>query len=258
VELLSIVIQQYFDKDCLPFNPSLTIYSSYNLDMKKIIIGVITLLMVASCVSLPIQTVPAISTVSPKITQTSKPSITSLPSLNQPTTDFANCTPSPYLVPTIPEKIPKWNELDESIGLHVTGKYQVIDPASYRLNVSGKVAIPLEFTYDQIRCLPRETASPRLICQGVFVDYASWMGVPLKTILDLADVQEGAEELVLVSADGYQTTVSLKDALEQNSFLAYEVNGQVLPILHGFPIRAVFPEMPGANWVKWLIEIQVK
>jgi len=226
--------------------------------MKKLIIGVIILLVVASCVSFPVQTVPAISTVSPKITQTSQPSITASPSLTQPTPDFANCKPSPYIVPTLPEVIPKWNELDESIGLHVTGKYQVIDPATYRLNVSGKVANPLELTYDQIRCLPGATASTRLICPGVFIDNASWTGVPLKTILDLAGMQAGAEELVLVSADGYRTNVTLKDALEKNGFLAYEVNGQVLPILHGFPIRAVFPDMEGNRWIKWLVEIQVK
>ena len=226
--------------------------------MKKIIIGVINLLMVASCVSLPLQKAPAISTESPKITRTSQPSITASPSLTQPTPDFANCKPSLYTVPTLPEVIPKWNELDESIGLHVTGKYQVIDPASYRLKVSGKVANSLELTYDQIRCLAGAKASPRLICPGVFVDNASWTGVPLKTILDLAGVQVGAEELVLVSADRFRTTVSLKDALEQNSFLAYEVNGQVLPILHGFPIRAVFPDMEGNKWIKWLVEIQVK
>lgn len=226
--------------------------------MKKIFIGVINLLMVASCVSLPLQKAPAISTVSPKITQISQPSITASPSLTQPTPDFANCKPSPYIVPTLPDVIPKWNELDESIGLHVTGKYQVIDPATYRLNVSGMVANPLELTYDQVRCLPGATASPRLICPGVFVDNASWTGVPLKTILDLAGVQADAEELVLVSADGFRTTVSLKDALDRDSLLAYEVNGQVLPILHGFPIRAVFPDMEGNKWIKWLVEIQVK
>jgi DMSO/TMAO reductase YedYZ molybdopterin-dependent catalytic subunit len=115
--------------------------------MKKIFIGVINLLMVASCVSLPLQKAPAISTVSPKITQISQPSITASPSLTQPTPDFANCKTSPYIVPTLPEVIPKWNELDESIGLHVTGKYQVIDPATYRLNVSGKVANPLELKF---------------------------------------------------------------------------------------------------------------
>jgi sulfite dehydrogenase len=97
-----------------------------------------------------------------------------------------------------------------------------------------------------------------LICPGVFVDNASWTGVPLKAILDIAGVQAGAEELVLVSEDGFRTTLPLKDALERDSLLAYEVNGQVLPILHGFPIRAVFPDMEGNKWIKWLVEIQVK
>jgi DMSO/TMAO reductase YedYZ molybdopterin-dependent catalytic subunit len=38
---------------------------------------------------------------------------------------------------------------------------------------------------------------------------------------------------------------------------AYELSGKPLPILHGFPLRAVFPSMQGNNWVKWLVEIQI-
>ncbi len=228
------------------------------MDMKKIFIGVITLLMLASCVPVPSQSPPRNSPVFSNTIQTST-KVAHLPtSVPQQAPDLSNCPSTKYLSPTLPEKIPEWNALDESIGLHVTGKYQIIDPETYRLKVSGRVDKPLELTYDQIRCLPAETDTPRLNCPGVFVDNASWTGVPLKTILDLVGMQAGADELVLVSGDGYQTKVTLKEALDQNSFLAYEVNGQILPILHGFPIRAVFPKMDGANWVKWLVEIQVK
>ena len=74
----------------------------------------------------------------------------------------------------------------------------------------------------------------------------------------MAEMQAGATDLVLVSADGYQVHIPLVEALEQESLLAYEVNGQVLPILHGFPLRAVFPGRLGGEWIKWLVEIQVK
>jgi sulfite oxidase len=42
------------------------------------------------------------------------------------------------------------------------------------------------------------------------------------------------------------------------NFLAYEMNGQPLPVLHGFPLRAVFPGVVGNKWVKWLLEIRVE
>ena len=47
-------------------------------------------------------------------------------------------------------------------------------------------------------------------------------------------------------------------ALNPNNFLAYELAGKTLPVLHGFPLRAVFPEHDGYLWIKWLIEIEVK
>ena len=212
--------------------------------MKKIIIGLFILIVLAACSSSPAQIAQAIPT------PTQSPSFSS--------SVLATCQPEPYTVPTLPAKIPGYNELDESIGLHVTGAYQVIDPVAYRLKVSGNVNNPLDLTYDQIRCLPKVTNKLTLICPGVFEDVATWTGVTLKTILDLAGVQAGANDLVLVSADGYQVEVTLLEALQQESLLAYGVNGQILPILHGFPVRAVFPDMPGAKWIKWLVEIQVK
>jgi DMSO/TMAO reductase YedYZ molybdopterin-dependent catalytic subunit len=220
--------------------------------MTKPIIGIIILAFLASCAFAPIQTPQANSTSSPR----QSPSLS--PSPLDTSIDIEKCQPTPYIVPALPEKIPKWNELDETIGLHFTGKYQNIDPVTYRLKVNGKVNNPLELTYDQIRCLPKVTANPRLVCTGVFVDSATWTGVPLKTLLDLAGVQADADNLELMSVDGFRTEVSLDEALKQDGFLAYEVNGQILPILHGFPIRAVFPEMPGAKWIKWLVEIKVK
>jgi DMSO/TMAO reductase YedYZ molybdopterin-dependent catalytic subunit len=212
--------------------------------MKKIIIGIFILAILASCATVP--------------TQTPQTSLTPSPSSTPQSLGIENCQPTPFIVPTLPEDIPGWNELDESIGLHITGHFTIVDPVIYRLKVGGKVNKPLELTYNQIRCLPKVTAKPRLVCTGVFVDEATWTGVPLKYILDFAGVQADANDLVLTSVDGYRTEVNLKDALQQDSFLAYEVNGQILPVLHGFPIRAVFPDMPGAKWIKWLVEIQVK
>jgi DMSO/TMAO reductase YedYZ molybdopterin-dependent catalytic subunit len=216
--------------------------------MKNIIIGIFIIAILASCATAPTQI--------PQPSLTPSPSPSPVPSPQS--LEIKNCQPTSFIVPTLPEKIPGWNELDESIGLHMTGHYQVVDPVAYKLKVGGKVNNPLDLTYDQIHCLPQVTAKPRLVCTGVFVDEATWTGVSLKTILDIAGVQADANALVLTSVDGFQTEVNLKDVLQQDSFLAYEVNGQILPILHGFPIRAVFPEMPGSKWIKWLVEIQVK
>ena len=169
-----------------------------------------------------------------------------------------DCQPTPYTAPSLPERIPGHGELDKAVGLHVTGRYKVIALDTYRLKVVGNVDNPLELTYDQIRCLPRVTANPLLVCPGLFRDSASWTGVTIQSILDLCGFTVDAEDLVLVSAEGYRVRVPLRNATKQGSLLAYEVNGQILPVLHGFPLRAVLPDITGMKWVKWLVEIQVK
>ena len=140
----------------------------------------------------------------------------------------------------------------------MTGTPQDIDLASYRLKVTGRVDHPLSLTYDDLRCMPRIQTSDVLICPGYFEDEATWAGASLAHILDLASVQAGATRLTLVGADEYMAQVTLQQARAGNSYLAYEWEGKPIPILHGFPVRAVFPSLQGNTWVKWLVEIQVE
>jgi DMSO/TMAO reductase YedYZ molybdopterin-dependent catalytic subunit len=139
----------------------------------------------------------------------------------------------------------------------MTGTPQRIDLATYKLKVGGLVNHPLSLSYDDLRCMRQVTDNPDLVCPGVFTDYARWTGVPIKDILELAMVQPGATQLTLVSADGYEITLPLETAGNAKNFLAYEVNGETLPVLHGFPLRAVFPDMWGSYWLKWLVEIRI-
>ena len=139
----------------------------------------------------------------------------------------------------------------------MTGTVQTIDFSSYRLNISGAVEQPGSLEYDQIRCLPKETASPPLICPGLFEDHAAWSGVPIAEVLKLARPLPEAKYVSLVSADGYTVTLGLENALNPENFLAYEWEGQPIPVLHGFPLRAVLPKENGNSWVKWIVEIHL-
>jgi DMSO/TMAO reductase YedYZ molybdopterin-dependent catalytic subunit len=167
------------------------------------------------------------------------------------------CVPRPVIAPTLPAEIPGYTELDPATGLHVTGTVQEVDLESYRLEVTGKVDNPLTLTYDELRCMPKVELRCTLVCVGFFEDEATWAGASLAHVLDLAGVQDEAVSIRLVSADGYTTYVGLEDARREDSFLAYEWEGEPVPILHGFPVRAVFPTLDGNNWAKWLVEIEV-
>jgi DMSO/TMAO reductase YedYZ molybdopterin-dependent catalytic subunit len=179
------------------------------------------------------------------------------PTLTPPADGPADaCDVLPIVVPT-PAEYPGYTRLDPSTGLHVTGKMQLLDPATYRLRVTGKVERPLELTYDEIRCLPKVQASPVLECPGFFVDEATWAGAPIAEVLALAGVQDGAGSVEFIGADDYASSLSLEEALDRANFLAYEWEGQPLPRLHGFPLRLVVPGAQGNKWTKWLVEMEV-
>ena len=168
-----------------------------------------------------------------------------------------SCELPPVVIPTRPAEEPGYAELDPITGLHITGIVQEIDLEGYRLEVTGKVDNPLSLTYDDLRCMPKTELRCTLVCPGFFQDDATWAGVPLKEVLDTAGVQEGAEGLRLVGADGYSAFVPIEVARGEDNFLAYEWEGEPVPIFHGFPLRAVFPALEGNKWVKWLVKIEV-
>jgi DMSO/TMAO reductase YedYZ molybdopterin-dependent catalytic subunit len=164
----------------------------------------------------------------------------------------------PIVAPTRPAKIPQTNQLDETTGMHMTGIVQQLDLSTYRLKVSGMVDHPLSLTLDELRCMPKVTATPLLACGDLFKDSAEWGGVPIVEILNRAGVQAGAKTITLLGADEYSADIALAEALKPQNYLAYEWEGQPVPILHGFPLRAIFPDIGGWAWVKWLVEIDVK
>jgi DMSO/TMAO reductase YedYZ molybdopterin-dependent catalytic subunit len=164
----------------------------------------------------------------------------------------------PVSQPPWPETIPGYTQVDPETGLHMTGTPQRIELASYALKVSGNVDRPLSLSFDDLRRMPRISSRPKLVCQGFFEDVATWAGVSLAALLDRAGVRSSAREVDIVCADGYTASITLAQALSPDAYLAYELEGKVLPVLHGFPLRAVLPALTGSNWVKWIVEIKVK
>jgi len=221
------------------------------------VLFIVVVLVVVTLFSCTPQPAPQAATSTPlALDPTPQPAAqagTSTPSVMVPTP----CALPAIIVPTLPASIPGYTELDPTTGLHVTGTAPKVDLESYRLKVTGKVDHPLSLSYDDLLCMRKITLRCNLVCPGFFEDEATWAGASFNHVLDLAGVQPEARSIKLVSADGYATVVAMQFAGAENNFLAYEWEGQPLPILHGFPVRAVFPALSGGYWAKWLVEIEV-
>jgi len=141
--------------------------------------------------------------------------------------------------------------------LHTTGSQVEVDVDEYRLVIDGLVERPLSLTYDELLSRPQVSEVVLLICPGFFWDNAQWTGTPLASLLEEAGLREGAKNVRFHALDGYQSRLSLEEALADGVFLAYQVNGEVLPQEHGFPLRLVARHQYGGRWVKWLERIEV-
>lgn len=155
-----------------------------------------------------------------------------------------------------------------------------IDEAAWRLVVDGEVEKPLTMTLADLKRAPA-TVVATLECAGngrAFFDppvagvqwqkgavgTARWTGVRLRDLLRTAGVKASARHLWLDGADtgvgrapDFVRNLPIDKALDADTLLAYEMNGQALPVPHGFPLRAIVPGWEGAYSVKWLTHIRV-
>jgi DMSO/TMAO reductase YedYZ molybdopterin-dependent catalytic subunit len=161
----------------------------------------------------------------------------------------------------------------------------VLDEAAWRLNVGGMVLQPMSLSLHELTQLPAETAVVTLECAGngraLFrpsatgvpwglgaVSTAAWTGPRLADVLDHAGIQAGAREVIFGGADRgmvdgvphpirFERSLTVQDAVESGALLAYAMNGQPLPVRHGYPLRLVVPGWYAVASVKWLTDIRV-
>jgi sulfoxide reductase catalytic subunit YedY len=143
--------------------------------------------------------------------------------------------------------------------LHTTGQPQDVDIRTWRLVVTGeKAGNPLSLAYQDLEKMEMADKNVVLVCPGVFTDRADWEGVPLKSVLSLAQVGDDWSTLEFRSVDGFRSSLSRKEVEGKFTILALKVNGVTLPKEHGFPLRLVAEDVSGGKWVKWIDRIEVK
>ena len=145
----------------------------------------------------------------------------------------------------------------EDLHIKGAGPKKSVDITKYRLTVDGLVNKPLILTYGEIMNYPPVIQVVLLVCPNFFADNAQWTGVLVSTLLTEAGVMPQAKKVTFYALDGYQRTLSLEEAQSDGVFLAYTVDGQVLPEEHGYPLRLVVKGVFGDRWVKWVVHIKI-
>ena len=153
-----------------------------------------------------------------------------------------------------------------------------VSEAEYRLKVTGMVDKPLELTLADIKARPKLELDAGFECGGNtprlfqgLIGNARWGGTSLGALLRDAGVQSGGIEVVFYGYDKGMETVRdlsieqafgrslhISDAMLDDVMLAYEMNGEALPLYHGAPLRLVVPGWYGVANVKWLEQIHVQ
>ena len=170
---------------------------------------------------------------------------------------------------------------------YIRNHFQIpkLDAATFRLIVRGLVERPLSLDMRELYNMPSQTLVVTLECAGngrsLFdppiegekwglgaVSTAEWTGVPLVEVLDRAGVKNAAREALFRGVDcgsleagsesiRFERSLRLDDARDAGVLLAYAMNGEPLPIEHGFPLRLIVPHWYAVASVKWLDDIEL-
>jgi DMSO/TMAO reductase YedYZ molybdopterin-dependent catalytic subunit len=133
--------------------------------------------------------------------------------------------------------------------------------ADWRLKVDGLVAKPLSLSLAQLGAMPARTQITRHDCVEGWSAIGQWTGTPLKLILDAAGLRQSARYLVFHCADyygasRYYESIDLVDAFHPQTILAWALNGRLLPIPNGAPLRLRVERQLGYKHAKYVERIE--
>ncbi|MFH1032426.1 MAG: sulfite oxidase [Chloroflexota bacterium] len=235
--------------------------------------------VLASCAPQITPTTPTATTPTPPPTPT-----TTIPPINKP-------LPGQYFIPLGTNAEMRFEVMANRtynmpnsfffVRLHTSSPFPPTDVKTWSLSIEGDgVANPLKLTYDDLLAMPGVTVTRYVECAGNGRSFysslmnnpaqggqwhlgaygiAEWMGVKLSDILNRAGIKASAVDVMPAGFDSLQVRrpMSAAKAMEPDTIVAYMMNGDILPLDHGFPARMVVPGWVGINSIKWLSKITV-
>jgi DMSO/TMAO reductase YedYZ molybdopterin-dependent catalytic subunit len=137
----------------------------------------------------------------------------------------------------------------------------VIDPRTWRLNITVEGRTIRRFTYGDLLAMQRQNRYVTLRCisntlQSDLMGTAAWAGVHLSQLVERNAVPPDIVEVAFIGTEGHDDSVKLDYAYIDETLLALGMNGKTLSRTHGFPVRLLAPRYYGCRNVKWIGEIR--
>ncbi len=185
-----------------------------------------------------------------------------LTSNNTAATSSASGGSAPTAVPQVIEP-PKKIYLSSTEGLYQQNYASTpdVDEKSWFMQIDGLVDSPLKVDMAAIKSLPKYDDVRTLECignpvGGNLIGNMEWNGIRLKDLLAKLKIDPKATHVNFQAADGYYTSVELDWLMQDETMLAYGLNGSALTPDHGFPLRINMPGLYGQKMPKWITHME--
>jgi DMSO/TMAO reductase YedYZ molybdopterin-dependent catalytic subunit len=131
--------------------------------------------------------------------------------------------------------------------------------ASWKLRVDGLVERPTTFTFSDILSIPRQDQVTDFHCvEGWSVYDVPWNGLHFSELFKRVIPLSKATYLTTYSVgDAYLESIPLETALQAKTLLAYGIDGNTIPLAHGFPLRLVIPRLFGYKNAKYVYRVEL-
>ena len=144
------------------------------------------------------------------------------------------------IVYDIVENIPNWNIKD------------------YKFKLFGLVENSLELSYEEILKMPSVELVADFHCVTRWsVKEISWEGIQASYLLELARPKASAKYVLVHCLEGYTTNMPIEYLYEEDTILAYKMNGKTIPLRHGYPLRLVVPKLYAWKSAKYVWGIEL-
>jgi len=142
-------------------------------------------------------------------------------------------------------------------GFYEPDKAPRVDPATYRLELSGLIDDKRPWTVDQLYALPQQSQITRHVCIEGWSFIGKWTGTPLRSFLERVGADVTAKYVGFKCADGYYGSLDMPSALHPQTLVSVKFDDEILPTQFGFPMRLRVPTKLGFKSPKHVVAMFV-